>query len=392
MLSEWSGTGGLFRALAEMNFAEGARQWSTEDIERRASRILLLECAPLLRQLPKSERTWLDHLPALSTRSRYWSTRPETKVDWRKTRLRGWPATSFAIRRRHRSSDQLTLSVLAWTLGKLETAFDASNALTGVSQANVPGLPLDVANVLRVGLPILDLLEGPVELVPSNDDLAALRGAGWPWKPLAAIAAFFLSLQRGGAEAMARRLLRPDGFPEILFQLSVLGSIINAAEFIGASVTSLRPLASMTQGPVYRIDTRRGDSWDLWCEAAQSWEYYGVSDKYQQLASSLTALSGEGFGARHIRPDILLAKRGKHALVLECKFPFESMDPGYVANGMYQALFYAQQLAPVFNRVSAYSVGPVELVPTTGFRRMRGAHVGLGSAPGIESVVHRLLT
>jgi hypothetical protein len=392
VLSEWSGTGSLFRALAEMSARPVGREWSAKDVERRASRILLLECAPLLRQLPRTARVWFDHLPTLTTRTRYWSPRPETRVDWRRTRLREWPPKTFAIRRRHRSTDQLTLSVLAWTLGRLESAFEASSALVASQPSAVDDLPLDVKDVLKLTLPVLDYLDDTVENVPSRDDLAAVRGAGWPWKPVAAIAEFFLSVDRGGAVAMAQRLLRPDGFPETLFQLSILGAIINACESTGSAVTSLRPLASMTQGPAYRVVTRTGEQWELWCEAASCWEHYGADDVYQRLASGLTALSGDSFSARHIRPDILLAKPGEHALVLECKFPFESLDPGYVAHGLYQAFFYAQQLASAFERVSAYSVGPTELVTDGDAKLLNGVDIGLASSSGIETVVRRLLT
>ncbi|TPV47993.1 hypothetical protein FJ661_19715 [Pseudarthrobacter phenanthrenivorans] len=235
-------------------------------------------------------------------------------------------------------------------------------------------------------------MDDTVENVPSRDDLAAVRGAGWPWKPVAAIAEFFLSVDRGGAVAMAQRLLRPDGFPETLFQLSILGAIINACESTGSTVTSLRPLASMTQGPAYRIETNNGEQWELWCEAANCWDHYGADDIYQQLASGLTAQSGDSFPARHIRPDILLAKRGEYALILECKFPFESVDPGYVAHGLYQAFFYAQQLASAFERVSAYSVGPTELVTGDDAQLLNGADIGLASSSGIETVVRRLLS
>lgn len=392
VLSEWSGTGSLFRALAEMSTRPVGREWSIKDVERRASRILLLECAPLLSQLPRTARAWFDHIPTLATRTRYWSARPETRVDWRRTRRRGWPPTTFAIRRRHRSTDQLTLSVLAWTLGRLEAAFEASTSLAGPQSAGVDGLPSDISEVLKVTLPVLEYLDDTIENVPSRDDLAAVRGAGWPWKPVAAIAEYFLTADRGGATAMAQRLLRPDGFPETLFQLSVLGAIINACESTGSTVTSLRPLGSMTQGPAYRVVSATGEEWDLWCEAAGCWDHYDAADVYQALALGLTALSGNSFTARHIRPDILLAQRGRHALVLECKFPFETVDPGYVAHGMYQAYFYAQQLAPAFTRVSAYSVGPAEIITDHKTQVLNGTAIGLASSSGIETVVRSLMT
>lgn len=390
VLSEWSGVGTLFRTLAEVSAPKLDRAWSAKDIERRASRILLLECAPQIRRLPKTARAWFDHLPTLTSRTRYWSASPATRVDWRKTRIRGWPPTSFAIRRRHRTLDQLSLTVLAWTLSRLGATYATASSLNGSDPTQ--SLPADILDVLACALPLTEYLDEPSGFAPTRDDLAAVRGAGWPWRPIAAIADFFIAVDRGGAEAMARRLLRPDGFPDTLFQLGVLGAIINASESIGYTVTSLRPLASMTQGPAYSIQSPTGEQWDLWCEAATCWEHYGARDIYREMAQELTALSGDSFPARHIRPDILLAKRSEQALIIECKFPFETADPGYVAQGLYQASFYAQQLASAFKQVSAYSVGPNEIVPTLQAQYLGRTQVGLASSSDVETIIRRMLS
>lgn len=387
VLSEWSGTGNLFNAIAAVAPDSLARKWSAKDVEQRAMRILLLECSPLLRRWPKNAKGWQDHLPTLSHRHRFWSDVPKTRVDWGKTRRRGWPPDTFAIRRRHRSTDQGTLSVLAWTLGRLEDAFAASQSLVGPVVDGPEALASDVEAKIRQTLPILELLEESDESRPSRETIRAVRGAGWPWNAVADVAEVFTALDRGGSEALARRLLRPDGFPESLFQLSVLGLILDCAQSLGMTVTSLRPIGYMTRGPVYQLQMPGEDPWELWCEAANCWAEYGLTDGYRALAATLTSSEGFPFQARNIRPDILLARAGDRALVLECKFPSESLDPGYVAHGQYQAAFYAQQLAPAFREVTGLSIGPRELVPVHRERALGGVTVGLASPESITQLV-----
>lgn len=388
VLGEWSGVGGLYRAVAAMTDASFDREWTKDDIERRAMRILLLECSPMLRRWPRSLRIWQDHLPTLSTRSRFWSETPEPGIDWARTRRTGWPPNAYAIRRRRRSTDQVTLAVLSWTLAQLARAFDASQALAGPQAGTATDLASDVQSILEQSLPLLRLLEDSSGTPPTRDDVRAVRAAGWPWKVVGEVAEVFLSLERGGAEALARRLLRPDGFPETIFQLSVLGAALNVAEQAGGKVSSLRPIGYMTDGPVYRIEWPGGQpAWEVWCEAASAWSWYDLNDTYRNLASTMTQVSGQAFSARNIRPDLVIAVPGGAAAVLECKFPSESMDPGYVGHGMYQAAFYAHQMAPAFRQVLGASIGPVELVPASTFDDFGSARIGLMSPAGIADVV-----
>ena len=391
VLSEWSGTGNLYSALAAVAPDPLDRSWTPKDVERRAMRILLLECSPLLRRWPKTAKAWEDHLPTLSQRQRFWSEVPQSRVDWAKTRRRGWPPQAFAIRRRHRSTDQLTLSVLAWTLRRLEAAFVASESLVGPHAATAQDLSRDVESIIRNTLPLLGLLDEADESTPSRDTLSAVRGSGWPWNVVSEVATVFTSVDRGGSEALARRLIRPDGFPESFFQLSVLGVVLLTAQRARAEVTSLRPIGYMTDGPVYRIRMVGEEPWDLWCEAASCWKSYGLADGYRELAATMSTSAATPFQARNIRPDVLLARPGDRALVLECKFPSETLDPGYIAHGMYQAAFYGHQLAPAFREVSSFSVGPPELVPTHGKLLMGDVAVGLTSPDLIGDVVQRML-
>ena len=391
VLSEWSGAGNLYRAVAAATPDPLEREWTPRDVERRAMRIMLLECSPLLRRWPRSAKAWLDHLPALSARQRFWSSVPQTRVDWAKTRRRGWPPSSFAIRRRHRSTDQVTLSVLAWTLGRLKVAFDASRTLVGPQRSAVDDLASDVETTLHRTLPILELLDEADFTLPTRDDLRAVFAAGWPWNVVAEVARVFAAMERGGAEALARRLLRPDGFPETIFQLSVLGAAVIAAESQGANVKSLRPIGYMTDGPVYRIEMPGQASWDLWCEAANCWSAYGVPDRYREIAATLTSEDGAVFQAKNIRPDLLLAREGDRALVFECKFPSGTRDPGYVAHGLYQASYYAHQLRPAFGEVVGLAVGPSELVPMHVERGHGLARIGVIDPSQIDGLIAAVL-
>lgn len=391
VLADWSGAGGLYKALAAIGNPAYEREWSPKDVERRAMRILLLECSPILRRWPKSLRAWQDYLPTLSERRRFWSDVPQTKVDWVKTHRRAWPPTSFAIRRRHRSTDQVTLSVLAWTLRRLKQAFDASSDLVGPDADLVASLSADVEQIIARALPMLSLIEDSDEYRPTRDDINAVRAAGWPWNVVADVANVFAALDRGGTEAIARRLLRPEGFPEGVFQLSVLGAVLIGCERMGAKVISLRPIGHLTSGPVYRVETPDSGSWELWCEAANSWTAYGLTDKYQQLASTLVTYGGGAFPARHIRPDILFARGGAGAVVIECKFPGDSLDPGYVAHGLYQAAFYAHQLLPAFRGVLAVAAGPDELLGPYVDQQLGGIRIGLVGQSGVPALIAQVL-
>jgi len=271
-------------------------------------------------------------------------------------------------------------------------AFDASQGLVEPSAPGARQLYDDVADILTRTLPILGLLdEGRDGDRPSRDDIHAVRAAGWPWNVIADIAEVFLALERGGAEALARRLIKPGGLPEAVFQLSVLGTILNACEALGGAVTSLRPIGYMTDGPVYRISFADERPWELWCEAARSWEHYGVPDGYRMMASSLQQHDGGAFLTRNIRPDVLLARMGDGCCVFECKYPGDTLDPGYVAHGLYQSNYYAQQLSPAFESVRGLVVGPDELVQSYSSGVVGGQSLGILGPRHIADVIANIV-
>jgi DNA mismatch endonuclease (patch repair protein) len=392
ILADWSGVGALYRTLAALAPGEGIeRDWKPQDIERRAMRILLLECAPHLRRWPRTTRIWRDQLPVLSRRTKYWSGRPEPKVNWPRTQARGWPPAEFAIRRRNRSSDQIPLAVLGWTLTELSHATDRARPLLGSRDEFAELLDVEATVRLEAALPLLDVLDEGAP-TPSLDDLSAVRGMGWPWSAVSAVASVLSTVyRRDGVSALARRLLRPDGFPDRLFQLAVLGAVIRYFEGRGGRVIGVRPIAMLTDGPVYQIIEQHGETWDLWCEAERCWETYVATDEHRVLARGMRNLTGTPYLARFLRPDILIAQRGKRALVLECKYPAETADPGYVTTGIYQAHFYATQLMPAFDTVDAAVVGPDELIDAAVRRRIGNVDVSVASPGTLPQTLSHLV-
>ena len=269
----------------------------------------------------------------------------------------------------------------------LGRAFEASQSLSGPQAGALGELTSDVQEIVQQALPLQRMLDDGADFRPTRDDIRSVRAAGWPWKSVAEVAEVFLTVERGGADALARRLLRPEGFPETIFQLGVLGGILNACEQEGGSVSSIRPIGYMTDGPVYRVDWADMPPWDVWCEAAAAWSWYGVDDTYRELAATMTYAGGGAFSARNIRPDIIVAAPDRSVAVLECKYPAESLDPGYVAHGLYQAAFYGHQLAPAFADVFGASIGPTELVQGINLKMMGELRVGLLGAGKVGDVV-----
>jgi hypothetical protein len=49
-------------------------------------------------------------------------------------------------------------------------------------------------------------------------------------------------------------------------------------------------------------------------------------------------------------------------MVVECKYPYKTLDPGYVGRGVSQAYFYGRQLSPAFSHTEAFVAGPADFV------------------------------
>jgi hypothetical protein len=389
VLADWSGVGSLYSAIASIKSDEPFdRDWSVKDVERRAMRVLLLQCEPLIAQWPSTQRAWLDQLPTVSTRHRYWSDRPAPRVDWSRTSKRGWPPATLAIKRRRRASDQVPIAVLCWTLAELSNAIDLAQQLFAAKTPLSQLIDASIAPKLQTALGLQQLIDADDLGVPTAEDLAAIRGMGWPWNVIAGVAAIFVTRYRhDGTERLAKSLISPDGFPDRIFQLAVLGTILVAAERTGADVRSIRPIGDMTSGPVYQIRDSLNREWELWCEAERCWEAYGVQDHYYDLASSLSYVDGKAYPPRHLRPDLLLALPGVRAMVIECKYPYLTMDPGYVSLGVSQAYFYGRQLSPAFTHTEAFVAGPSELVRRGESKHLEGVDLHVRSP---ESMAERV--
>lgn len=388
VMGDWSGVGTLFRAFAELaDEAESDRTWSVSDVRRRAMRVLLLQCAPALSTWPRTTGQWAQHVQVGSSRSRYWSTTPSSGVRWAETRRRGWPPSEFRVSQRRRAADQLTTSVLSWTIRELVVALDESARLVGPAAYGVKPLESEARQAVLASAPLLESLNQVDSTRPNADDLRAVAKLGWPWKPVAEVARTLLSLHRRGLEELAQYLLTPDGFPEVLLQLETLGRLLILLEEAGARITSLRPIAYMTSGAVYQATWPDGRKWDVWCEAAAAWSTYGATDTYRELSSILRAgnVEDEKFRGGNLRPDILLVEPGRFVSVLECKY--SSTDAGYVASGLPQAYFYAAQFASVFESVDAWVVGPGRFVPQSDVSNVGEIRLGITNAQMLEPVL-----
>lgn len=395
VLSAWSG--GLSQLVNALTTVEPEHEeqgaWSSAYVRRRALLVVLLALEPALAKWPTSYRIWDDLLPVSSSRHRFWSERPQSKVNWVGTLARGWPPEQFAITRRSRHLDDRALGILAWTLNALNEASSGSAELLDIDAANLRArLGTEAEARLAVALELLGMFEDVEGETPSTDDLAALRSEGWPWSAVAEVAQLLAKVERGGGASFAARLLAPmPEFRDRLFQLGILGTVLDAIDGQGGSSRSLGPIASAFRGPVYEVFDALGRRWDLWFEASSCWDDYRTNYVYKPIASGLRNLPGAPFSPRPLRVDVLLARFPEHAISIECKFPTESPEPSYLAQGVSQAEFYGRLLKTTFKRVEAYVAGPTELVGAATARRLSGLRLGIADSSGIAERVRLAL-
>ena len=366
VLRGWSGRGQLYEALAGIRDDGGEVRWQRRDVEGRARRLMLAQLAPLLETWPRSAADWLHALPAQSLRHRRVTDTPRPGVDWVETRTLGWPPEQFVVKDRSRIADQLTSSVLRWTVDQLAVirhdAVRIERSLRTLAEAQIRA-----ALSLR-DQPPLDATTG-VRPVPA--DIRALRRSGWPWTRLAPVAEMLSAQLAEDLLTFARQHLLPDGdIRWRLFHLGVLGKLLMVLRSRGASITSLRPLSgAAAAGPSYRVELD-GRRWDLWFEAAGIWDFYGQPSPYQELVRPAL-----GYAATPLGADILLIVPGEQACAFECKYG----ELGYIArDGYLQACTYAHELRRhQAGRVASYVVGPDLKVSSSAEHAWEGFAVGI---------------
>ena len=366
VLRGWSGRGQLYEALASIRDDHSEVRWHRNDVEGRARRIMLTQLAPLLENWPRSAADWLHALPAQSLRQRRLSDTPRPGVDWVETRTLGWPPEQFIVKERSRVADQVTSSILRWSLDQLAVirhdAVRIERSLRSVAEVQIRA-----ALSLREQAP----LDATTGARPTPADVRALRRSGWPWTRLAPVAQMLSTRLAEDLLTFARQHLLPDDdIRWRLFHLGVLGKLLKVLRGRGASITSLRPLSgAASPGPAYLVELD-GRRWDLWFEAAAIWDYYGQASPYQALVRPSL-----GYQATPLGADILLITPRQQAYAFECKYG----EPGYIAHrGYLQACTYAHELQRHHaGSVTSYVVGPDPKVSSSSELAWEGFTVGI---------------
>ncbi|HSX65923.1 hypothetical protein [Nocardioides sp.] len=350
LLRGWSSDGQLFDALSAVGSIDVDVEWSSRDVERRASRVLLERLEPELAQLPQDAATWREHLPVTTVSNREVSGRPLHPTNWAMTARRyGWPPQAFVSHPRSRVQDESALRALAWTARSLER----------IVRDVRPVAPLLVGRVDAPVVAMLDVTEqdlGGVEVMrPDRLDLRSLAGSGRPWSGLAPVADAVVRAETD-LEFLAFELIEPD--PELewrLFHLSVMGEVLTSLRTLGGRVRWRAPLsASGSSGPQFQITVGQ-EHWDLWFEAAGAARYYGGVSPYRE------ATSGVARNQRSIGADIMLSLPGKRLLMFECKW---SPLATYVGrDGYHQAVSYAVEArSGLAQDAWSFVIGPEEVV------------------------------
>lgn len=380
VLSSWSGPGELWAALAAVGEDELGpiqREWTVEEVERRANRILFMEIGGRLAGWPTSVDEWAEALPAESTKTRQVDTQPLPVTHWAETRRRGWPPTEFVGYERARQADTLLVTTLKWTLSRVAQILDDAVSLDSEALDSVKLQTDALREVLR-----REPLAFAEAIVPAHADLRSLSAEGWPWNAVTPVAEHLLAIEESDLVDLATRLVMPD--PKLvgrLFHLGVLGELLRVLRAQGFKMVSRRALTAESRRPAYELTSITGERWDLWFEAAGVWSYYGGS-----VSPYLEVTRGVDTQNRALGADLLLIRSGHSALVLECK---HSNKPTYVTGvGYPQVVCYA---AEIFGRlaptVMAAVVGPSGVVAATGSTTLGIGRVSVMSPDGLSLLV-----
>jgi hypothetical protein len=217
----------------------------------------------------------------------------------------------------------------------------------------------------------------------AGDDLKALQGSGHPWRDLEAVASSIIALEAQGLEHLALELLAPD--PEMsgkLFHLGVCGEMVYGLQQLGCVVDSVRPIGGGQTGdrPAFRT-VHAGVEWELSFESAGIWRRANLRQPYLDAVSALRGTS------QTLSTDLLLIdRRGRRALMLECK---DSYDATYVGRGGYhQATTYLiEAQGRISDETVSLIIGHAGAVHGMSLTRLGGGLVGLAEADVVAEIV-----
>lgn len=381
LLRGWTSDGQVFEALSAVGTDDLVVDWSAQDIQRRADRVILERVEADICRLPDSASKWREQLPMTVASQRTETGQPARPMDWATTARRyGWLPQTFVSNPRSRVRDEMTLQVLAWTATRLDgMVHDLSNVARHLIGRVQPGV-LAMVEVVRQELPDVEIVR------PDRLDIRALSTSGTPWSLLARVAEELLRAETD-LQFLAFQIIEP--VPELewrLFHLSVLGEVLAAMRSLGGQVRWTAPLsASEAPGPQFQVRLGR-DVWDVWFEASGAPKHYGVLSPYRKATASV------GGAQQSIGADILLCLPRAQALALECKW---SASSGYVGReGYHQASSYLVEIrAGIADDARSYLVGPEEVVPRLSEAMLDWpgglATVGSCNISHIAELVHR---
>lgn len=368
VLGTWAGRGYLWDVLAVPLPIRDERQWSRQDLRRRAHRVLLDRVAPALSRWPARVSAWIDALPAVRTHARVIRSAPFSGVSWVDTRSHyGWPPGAFIGRETERGADTLLVTTLRWTVEYLvNVRNDAARAFPDVD--NAVRDQIDAAAALLS----LEPVSTAIGVMPGHPEVMALRHEGGAWNAVAEVADEFRTVESSLTDLAWRLILPDEDIRWRLFHLAVLGVVLRTLRDTGCVITSNRPLAGATAAPSYTLKDTKGLAWELWFEAAGLWKYEGEVSPYVE------AVQGVPGAGRELGADILLIQPGKSALVIECKY---SRNPETVArDGYHQAVTYAAEIHSRLKwqgEITSIVVGPDGVVATPSFTQLSVGRVGM---------------
>ncbi len=351
LFQHWSGPGELWRSLAAVEEHGREREWTRQEVESRAHRVLLQQLQPSIQRWPVRIEAWLERLPVVTVDQRFDSTQVQAGVSWSRTLRRyGWPPMRFRGRRRNRAVDSLLVTTIKWALERLATIYGSARILLPTVGEHV-ARQLDAALVLRS----LEPVASAEAIRPTVVDTRAIRAEGTPWSHVAEVCDAIRQVDVSLLE-LSRRALYPE--PELrgrLFHLAILGLILRELRELDYPITSKRPIGAASLGPAYSVACAAGQDAHLWFEAAGAWRFYNRRSPYVEAAAGVAG-AGRPLGA-----DAMLVLPDRGALLVECKY---SLDAQRVArDGYEQVVAYAAEaahrLAP---QIAAVVVGPREVV------------------------------